>query len=66
MMPVEKSRVCRPSRCHLMQVPVAAETWHPQAAPAPPSRSSLFCTGSGCEGTLGVALESLQGLRDLT
>lgn len=28
------------------RVPAAAETWHPQAAPAPPSRSSLFCAGA--------------------
>ena len=28
------------------RVPVAAEAWHPQVAPAPPSRSSLFCTGA--------------------
>ena len=36
-------------------VPEAAETWHPQAASAPPSRSSLFCTGA-------LALVNLRGL----
>ena len=35
-------------------------------APVPPAHCPLPIFPSGCEGKLGVALESLQGRRDLT
>ena len=58
--------------CHfLLQGIFLTQGWNPSLLHCRQILYQLSCKGSpifpsGCEGKLGVALESLQGLRDLT